>query len=369
MNKARIIMFFCLIVLLPSLSYIIKTDVRFTNYEGRKMAEKPLLIEPDFCEKFDDYYADNSPWRNEMVTLNSCLSTFVFKDSSSKDNIKGKDGWYFYRPDELDEYKRINLLSDDELDSKVNDISLLNSILDSEGVELYIFVAPDKSEIYEDMVPRWYKRYGDICRAEQVGRELALTDVNYVFPVDELKKTADELENSQLYYKLDTHWNYLGGYVGCKSLLKQMDIELPDVSELTMETTYNVGSSAYGKFDISNGLGMAAVFDKDISYNIDGYNYSDSIEYSGDLWSNMEDFYGTVSSHNEDAPIKKRLLFVRDSFGTAMYPVLGNIYEDVISPHRNNIGSVESLLAYEPDVIVWETVERSLSLPCFAINN
>ena len=362
----RIVLFIVEIFILPISSYFVTTGI--SNNENREKVEFPLCSNgmADFVNKFEAYYLDNSPWRDELVTLNSLFSLYILDESPSEDAIKGECGWYFYKPQEIEDYKCINLLGYDELNKKISDVNECADLAKKFGSDMVILVAPNKSSVYDEYMPRYIKRFNNTtCRAAQIGDFIDnnYPDVKYVYPVMELKDNILSDDKHQYYMKLDTHWNYLGGYIGCKEVLKRIEIEIPEVESLSLVERNDMGSSAYGGFDMSNMLGMSSIYKKDVNYEIDGYYYKNEILYNGNPFQTVDEFYGTVSSYNQNAISDKKCVFVRDSYGTAMYPVLTNVFREVINPHHNNVVSMEELLAYKPDIIIWETVERNMELP------
>ena len=56
------------------------------------------------------------------------------------------------------------------------------------------------------------------------------TDLRIIFPYDQLKETKKQLKED-LYYTTDTHWNYLGGYIGASALLKELGIDMPAITD------------------------------------------------------------------------------------------------------------------------------------------
>ena len=62
------------------------------------------------------------------------------------------------------------------------------------------------------------------------------TDLRVVYPYEELIESKDKLDNN-IYYLTDTHWNFVGGYIGSVELLKELGIDMPSVDDDAISIT------------------------------------------------------------------------------------------------------------------------------------
>ena len=58
------------------------------------------------------------------------------------------------------------------------------------------------------------------------------TDLRVLWLEDDLKAYRQEHPEDLLYYRLDTHWNLLGGYIGARAVLKELGVTIPEPSAL-----------------------------------------------------------------------------------------------------------------------------------------
>ena len=94
------------------------------NHENRQMTERPLLT-PDtygtFSADYTDYFNDTLQFRNNLITINSCIDYFIFGRSSHDGVIIGKDNWLFYCKESdgnpISCYRGTNLYSEEELEA------------------------------------------------------------------------------------------------------------------------------------------------------------------------------------------------------------------------------------------------------------
>ena len=86
---------FLMILCLPWLFWgLFKGYFDSENHENRKLKERPSLTAETyetFFKDYEEYYNDNIPFRNPLISLNTGLDYFLFKTSSNQNVIIGKD--------------------------------------------------------------------------------------------------------------------------------------------------------------------------------------------------------------------------------------------------------------------------------------
>ena len=179
---------------------------------------------------------------------------------------------------------------------------------------------PDKYEVNEGK-----------SRTEQVISYLRNnTDVTIYYPKDDLLEVRNKYPSLELYLKLDTHWNYMGGYFGSQSLLKYLGADTADFSRISYEAV-NESDFFWNGYDMANMLGLADVLDADLNYHLIGYS-DNTVTFEGDVREDISSFNG-VSISTSDSRDNRRVFFARDSFGEAMSPYLSAAFSYVYSPH------------------------------------
>lgn len=350
---------FVLFICMPCLSWpIVKPLVgdRINN-ENRVMAEKPILEKETFFEYptlWEQYFADALPYRDFLIEFDSVLK-YYGGESASESVIIGEDGWLFYEG-ELNDYKRNNLYSEEKLEMIKNDVLETQKYFDEKGIEFILFIAPNKASIYGDnYMPEYIQHYNDISRTQQlVDYVKENTDVTIIFPEKELKQMSELYPDKSLYFHLDTHWNYLGGYFGAKELLEELDVEIADYAELEIREV-NEPCFFWNGYDLANMMGMTNILTKDVNYVIEEPRSAD-VTYIGDVRNDIEVF-NTFSRSYSNALDERKVFFCRDSFGEAMMPFLASHFKEVYSPHAASI-TIKQIEEEKPDVFILELVER-----------
>lgn len=352
MREKSWIAVFLVLLIIPSCLGILIGDTR-TNTENRELASFPSFsinnIE-EYPRELEQFYDDHLPLRDFLINLNSRILYYCFNDSANDAVLVGKDDWLFVKTEQIKSYKRINLFSDEVLEDLAIKYQSLQNYCDLHDMEFVIFIAPNKSTIYPEKMPEYIRcKNVENSQAEEFQKYIeSNTDVRVVFPKKEILKAKEMYPQYEFYYALDGHWNQLGAYIGTKTLLDELGLEMPDFSEL------KITELEEQNFGIPSMLGIGNMRPKGYSYDVTGYGGTRNIDYS------FQGDDNNVVLHSDGA-IKKKIFFIRDSFFTAMEPYVGAYYSDVRGVHKDLHYTPEMLETEQPDIVVLEVVERDVN--------
>ncbi len=352
---------FCVLFLTPLLTYpLFRRVIPITEIQNRTYAARPEISVENYekiAGQTEDYFEDNLPYRDALIYLNTIFTYEVFGQSVTEQVVVGEEDWLFYR-ESLADYKKTNLYSEEELLQIKNNLEQSQRYLEERGIEFIVFIGPNKATIYgEDYLPSYIVQQDSVSRTEQLVTYIREnTDITIIFPKEELLTAAKEYPQEMLYFKSDTHWNFLGGYIGAGALLKEMDIELPALKDVTLEK--NTEPYFYWKngYDMENMMGLTGYFKEPQNYQITGYT-DNTVITEQDERRNYEDFDG-VCRYYSDSENEQKLMFVRDSFATGMLPYITANFAEVYSPYQGKF-EIESIDTEQPDIFVYEMVERA----------
>ena len=156
MKKKEIlwILIFALLFGSPFVSwFFLKNSVDTQNYENREVTEMPKISLEEYAQfpqQYETYFNDNIPWRNQLISLNSGLDLFAFRDSSNENVLIGKDGWLFFTggTNPVEQSTGQRLLSEDDLEKIAGQLTLVQRWVQSRGEKFIFFLAPNKETIY-----------------------------------------------------------------------------------------------------------------------------------------------------------------------------------------------------------------------------
>lgn len=345
-----IVLFLIVLVSPPFTFFFLGPYIDAVNYENRNIETKPVLTlmnYESFPQEYETYYNDNIPFRNQLIQLTSKLDFFLFRQSSNDNVDIGKQGWLFYCNDEDCNPVAQSLgywnFTEEQLHTIAENLMVTKESLNKMGIEFVLFIAPNKATIYGDYLPDYYKIRNSYTSTDQMVDYLREnTDIRVVYPKEELLAARRENPDTVLYHKLDTHWNFAGGYIGADSLARELDIVMPSLREVTIEQ--QLASSG----DLTNMLNIS-IENGDIDYNITNIS---SLNTESEKW----DFLTEFIYHTPGAD-QRRLFVCRDSYATSLAPALATQFEESFWVH-NNIFNQQQVLDYHANIFVYETVER-----------
>lgn len=346
-EKIWIILFMTVLMLPSNLFFTVKLESG--NEENRTLQGFPAIsIEniENFPIQFEAYVDDNFPFRIQLVEWNSLFTYYCLNDSPSTNVICGKDGWLFLKQDQIDNYKRTNLLNDEEISWLIENMNHTQQYFDEKGIEFVVYIAPDKASIYSDKLPDYIVHKNNMSSTEQIIECLEKeTDVKIIYPKEELIGARAKWPEYQFYYPQDTHWNELGAYIGTEKLFSELNIAIPDFSKLAIK------ANSDARHGLTNMIGITNLKGNGEGYTVCGYGdeHIQRVEMVPD--DNNTRYYS-------DLVDGKKILIIRDSFVEAMERYIASEYKETYLPHRDLYYTPEMIESEHPDIVVVEIVER-----------
>jgi hypothetical protein len=272
---------------------------------------------------------------------------------SSSQVLAGSDNWLFYKTksdgNPIADFEGTNSFTEQETDRISSSALAAQKEAQKRGIKFAILVAPNKESIYWENLPENYS-HAEISRTDRLVESLSKKDINIISPKKELLSSH---KDSQLYYRYDSHWNQLGGYIGARNILSTWNISMPSLADRRIQSS-ELKDQPYTivKDDLAGLAGLETVFTDEKEYHIDGCPVIDWEAY------NREQYRGEISHmSNPEAPNKKSVFLVGDSYRSAMLPALSEQFTDVYVIHRDvyRTGMIDEV---HPDYVIAEYVER-----------
>lgn len=354
-QKLFIVVFMASIVLPNIIFAVFHKHLDTANNENRALAEFPGLSTAgleEFPEKFEAFYNDHVPFKNYLIRLNYQLDTKVFFTTKKGDVTIGKDNWLFYTPerdgeDAMADYKKTNLYSDEESGEIADKISVAETYVKSRGVEnFYYYVAPNKETVYPQYMPSESREDGPSRMesfADYMGKN---SDADFCYLYDDL---VDYSEDYQIFYKYDTHMNYLGSFLVSQIMAKNLigeSVSLDDV---------NVTQGEIFVGDLARMVNQEDSMKDDHDLIIEGYYPEIKCDIIKDNVDNGEEI---LREYVSDSPNSRTLLVVGDSYRLKLEPYLAKLYSHTIFVRIDDF-TPELLEEYAPQDVAVITVERN----------
>lgn len=274
--------------------------------------------------------------RKNLIEFNTDLTALLTGGTyiESTQVLLGKNDWIFYKTEQdgfpIYDYMGINHYTEAQLASiAANLIYMRDTFRDEYGIDFFVASLPNKEIVYEEYMPDTISRVNRVSKAGQVAEYIwANTDLVYSYPLEALLAAK---EQKQVYYSTDTHWNQVGAFVGFQDLYSKAYGQEP----ATLDSVTFVEGEDLIAGDLADMAGIKADYTQDIKYTFDKAS-ADPAQYHDEV-----------------------VLLVGDSFGGFYSTIAEGYYKKVIWKHTTEF-TMSMIEEYDPDVIIWESVERYL---------
>ncbi len=331
--------------------------------EKRQKTERPVLCAGDWLDGsfqrfpalFEQYFNDNLTFRNEIIHLQSRLTFLVFGSSPVPAKVLvGKEGWLYFcdkqKGDEMGAYLGLHLLDQAALGAVRARVVELQRWLEQRGIRFVLMVAPNKSTIYPEWLPRAYARRGSPHRTDQVIGALREAGV----PVLDLRPTLMASKSGRRhYYKTDSHWNYLGAFYAYEQLMAQLEPAVPGVRALSLED-FRIEEHERRGGDLADMISLGdRLLDTEVVLTPSFARHIERKRLADQYYA-----YDTTNAALEKAGT--RIVIYHDSFFLAMEPFLYDSFHRVHSFFSRQIdrGLIERV---KPQAVLVEIVEREVA--------
>lgn len=346
-KKILLILFLCVFFvmsLLPLTGYVFSLDGE--NKENRTLAKCPPLVKDgglntDFDEEFETFFSENFGFRQQLITLWSAPSYFLFGQSEVEKVTVGKDRWLFLT-ETIDDFEGTNLYSDRMVYRLAETVRLMDRYAASENRRFVFLSAPDKATVYPEMLPSSVRK-GETSNLERLTDELK----NDSFFVDAKGVIESERRESgkQLYYKYDSHWNNTGAEAVYRAVQEKAGVSECSYTDYVSFTDYEP--------DVHSGdLGVMLL----PKYSLTEDDVKAKKEYRSKR--PITDLM-TFKIETENKKAFSSVYMFRDSFGNAFVNIFSNNYRRAFYD-RSMPYDMTKAVKGEYEVIVLEKVEREL---------
>ncbi len=352
------ITFWGFILLLPVVYKFVGPRLNEENNENRNLAEMPeftwdtLSIYP---LEFEAYYNDNFPFRSKLITANSRIAYQLFNEGVGS-TIVGKDGWLFYNSESsldgsnIGQFKGMATFTEEELRQAAESLEATAAWCEEHDMEFVLMICPNKERMYSEYMPDQYIPgiAEEYCNTDQLIEYLREnTDIRVVWAYEDLLEYKNDHPDTPVYYHLDTHWNYMGGYLGARALLRELGIEIPSPDERNVTPR----ELHFGDLVMLMNLGASDLFN-DTDYKFEGYPV--------DGMQMLSDNVNGILSYQNPGRDPRNVVIYRDSFCNIMRYFLGEQFNttNMIPKEYWDPSILEN---GECDVLVYEMTERFVS--------
>jgi alginate O-acetyltransferase complex protein AlgJ len=298
----------------------------------------PARVEADFNRSFTG--------RDALVRANYRFRFNVLGERNFHDVVVGKDGWLYYSGERnLDYYQRANLMSAEQIGALLAQLSETRENLTAQGITFYVVVAPNKESIYPEHLPAGIRQANGPSLLDEILAANRDPDLKIIDLRPALMKAR---EDTQVYYRTDTHWNPEGAFAAYEVIAERIGADFPAVKAHPPANFIKVRESIGG--DLSAMLTM-----KDELVE-DSFELEPAFDRKALTETSEDD--AVLKSINSDSSLPRTMIF-RDSFFNGLQPFLMEHFSKAIVIRSFNL-DMEWIAAEKPDIVIMEVAERYL---------
>lgn len=237
--------------------------------------------------------------------------------------VEGRRNWLFYAGEfNLEYYKGTNVLSEEEMANWLDKMKKLQEICDEKDIQLLYMIMPTKEQVYPEYMPTLEieNKYKRVPRFLDYVKNNS--DINIIYPLEELIVAK---KYWQVYYKHDTHWNNVGGFIGTQAALKALGKDTTNLLDIPIkDRKWNSGDL------ISLGNLNPNIYSEDRDYDI---VYKPEIN---DVWKSgiVDEVYCVKST----SPNNQKMVMVGDSFRIHVSNYIYKEFAESTFLHRDFLG-------------------------------
>jgi len=334
------------------------------NWENRKLAQFPEIPQKwsdakKIFSKLDNYLKDNIPLRPIMISLYNTIS-YQIGVSPTKNIIFGKKDWLFNNSESVAEQQLGRKVLDKKEVVQNCKVLIKNSkYFSSRNIPFYFFVAPDKHTIYKEYLPNYFNNLGFFnTNFNKIDNHL--NQKTNLKPIDIRAKLLEmKPKNHLLYYKLDSHWNELGGFIAYREIMDVINSKRENkLTKLKYKKNITIGFPKKFKGSLYKRLGVLMKKLENVPYIDLEENKIIKSKLIGSIGAYKAKETRIITTSTLNAPT---LLLIRDSFSDAMIRYYAHSFSKIILVHHEyGDWNTKILKDHKPDIVIFEMVERYL---------
>jgi hypothetical protein len=349
---------FILLILLPLADMVLHLSREEPVAEKRLLAPAPRLRPGEpwaFLKDCESYFNDHFGFRDFLVRRYNTLMVHGLGTSPTPKVLLGRRGWLFMGSGETEYFRNLRPFTAEELRQLIGKLEKRRAVLAAGGSHFLLVIAPNKSTIYPEHMPRALGKVRPQSRLDQLLAHLARhpqVDVLDLRPA--LLASKGEWP---LYDKTDTHWNALGACIAYREMGERLQRYFPDARPLGPEH-FRIGRVDDAGGDLAEMLSMRAdlretriILEPKVPWQARPSFPPPGLPGDAKVW---ECASGRIP----------RAVIVGDSFAKRLLPFLAEHFARTVFIEDRSPAHLTAIIEREkPQVVIEEMVERNLLYP------
>jgi alginate O-acetyltransferase complex protein AlgJ len=353
---------------LPVSNMVFDFIPKFDLKENRNLAHLPPLsldktVIKKFPKSFESYFNDHFGFRELAIHYYQWLKFKYLRISPHSSVILGNENWLFYTGDQIiEDYRGLKVYSPKELEAWKTSLEKKRDWLEQQGVTYLVVIAPEKSTIYPEFVPKRFNRVGRSAKSQLVDYLKRFSDIDIL---DLQEPLLEGKKKFRVYLRTDTHWNIMGAFIVYQALLKKLNQLSPQ---------YNINPFNLSKFKISYRNNFKGDLSSIVGTQGSIYEtHEEYIDFAANFPRCSKYDMSTPNPHlvrNGITPLTLecperdlKLVMFRDSFATSLIPFISEHFQRsiyILNSIKNLNFLKKTVVAENPDIVIEEVAERRI---------
>jgi alginate O-acetyltransferase complex protein AlgJ len=352
------------LIWLPSVDYFFHIDHARPPTENRLLVRWPefkgMGESREFLAGVESYFNDHFGFRKRLIRWNNHWKGQLFRDSTSKEVMIGRDGWlYFSGGSMLEHCTRELCWTERDLQEWKRLLETRRDWLSARGIKYLFVVPPDKHTVYPEHLPEWVRIGPKPTKVQQLVQYMKEHSTVEVLDLTSALVEAKSIHTN--YLQTDTHWNIFGGFVGYRAVAEALSRQVPGLTPLSMDT-YDWKPLATETGDLVRIMGGSTTHKENTAFERVQLKPVTKIK---DLYD-LERFPHTGTKETRPCMILNtnatgRAIVFHDSFACAWYTFLGQHFNETIYIWHYD-WDYPLIEREKPDVVIDEMLERFFNL-------
>ncbi|KRB83394.1 hypothetical protein ASE26_13065 [Duganella sp. Root198D2] len=274
--------------------------------------------------------------------------------SQSAKVMVGKQGWMFYNDgSRMAQTLGRERLNAESLKSWVNGFKQRMNYVSGKGGQFYMLMAPVKEDIFPEFRPRWAAHERVATEFDDFVSETSKAGIDRL--IDPRPALLAVKPEQEIWYKYDTHWNGLGAYQAYRVLMRRIARDFPGLEPLPVSSfTPSAQAPHQQPRNLSLMLGISSFLKHGgTSFATDPIHDPNATVFLSERkdWTAPQ----ILVTDNPSGPV---LLWIRDSFGNELLPLMKRHFSKIIMVHLQDGFFRKDLVdTHQPSVVLLEVIE------------
>ena len=343
LNYLYVILFLCIMVIPLILMNTKKYSI--SEIDNRLLAPAPQFGEEDFPAKFETYLKDRIGFRSEMINSYNVLNDVVFDELTHPLYAYGKDDQVFFEMNPVIEYS-------DYHKAFAEYVKQMQDYCEAHGIDFYFAFEPEKLSVLRDQLPEGVN-YID----EWADEMLAYMKELGVHVIDNKSLLIEKNRTEQVFnVQFDAgHWNDLGCFYATNNVLRRINQDHPEVTELSKSdftiTTKVAQYLPVSQFEVNETVPSFALRS---GWTTVSSEYSEGMKIN----PSYHYFHYFINDAENAEELPRLLRFQGSYYNTRPQFFVSRFSEDIAVHNYQNVFDLDYYCnAFDPDIVLFEVTE------------